>query len=452
MEDVIQYTAGFLLGKDSLPLVSYAKTPSSKKLTIIQSGFFDAGTYGTTGSLPRTPLATLPESGIPFLFGEPRLERREDGRLVLHADLVASAYFMLSRYEEIIKPDCRDKWGRFLAKDSVVFQQGYGFRPLVDEWGLYLRNLLRTIGTDRPGEKPGFSKIYLTHDVDEPFKLYNLRSLARQYALNIMRPKQYVRHPLRVLVTGKNDPYFTFQKIITYDEELRKQVSVSVESVYFIIAARGVQYCDLGLRKFRNLISLLSSSGARLGLHISHAGGAFPARIKKEMRRLKEYIPDSHGISRHHYLRWREPGHISQMQDAGITDDFTLSFADSVGFRVGTCRPYLFMNPVSKEVTGITVHPMQIMECSLDRLNYMNLGYEQALDVCTRLIDETFRYNGELNLLWHNTSFQEGHYYEKLYATLLGHISALIRPRHHPDGQVSQSGATEKVFPVQGAP
>ncbi len=428
MESTVRYITEFLAGTDAASHVSYSKAPSSGRVSIIRSAFFDTGTYGTSATSPKTPFAMLPDSGIPFLFGEPRLEHTEDGRFVLYADLIASAYFLLSRYEEMIRPDCRDRWGRFLARDSVIFRQGCGLRPLVDEWGRYLRGLLRAAGVDVPEEESGFSRIYLTHDVDEPFKLHNLKSLVRQYALNILRPSQYVGNPLKILVTGKGDPYSaTFGKVMDYDGRLRSRCAVPVESIYFIIAARGSQYCSLRLKRFRDLASRLSSSGATLGLHVSHAGGCSPAKIKRELRRLKKYIPGSKSISRHHFLRWREPEHIRQMEEAGITDDFSLSFADSAGFRVGTCRPYRFINPVSREVTDVVVHPMQVMECSLGRPDYMNLDYGQALHVCTGLIDETFRHNGELNLLWHNTSFTSGYYYEKLYAALLGHIDFLLR-------------------------
>ena len=146
------YILSFLLKDEYLcSHVFYGSTslaPSSAKLVIVQSAFFDEGVYGTSATLPETPFAKLPDTDIPFLFDEPHIERTLDGRIILYADLVASAYFMLSRYEEIIKPDCRDQYGRFRAKDSVIFQHGYGMRPLVDEWGRYLRGLLREAGVE----------------------------------------------------------------------------------------------------------------------------------------------------------------------------------------------------------------------------------------------------------------------------------------------------------------
>lgn len=112
------------------------------------------------------------------------------------------------------------------------------------------------------------------------------------------------------------------------------------------------------------------------------------------------------------------------MEAAGITDDFSMGFADSVGFRMGTCHPYYFINPKTQQVTNVLVHPMQIMECSLDRKNYMGLKYKDAYNVCKTLIDSTYDFNGELVLLFHNPIWSDENYYGQLYENLLTYIAS----------------------------
>ena len=364
------------------------------------------------------------------MFGEPKLERKiiNDNQeiVIIYADLIASAYFLLSRYEEIIKPNCRDQYGRFLAKDSVIFQQGYGMRPLVDEWGLYLRNLLRQEGVNVSEEKQGFNKIYLTHDVDVPFKFYAFRHVIKQWVKNILHKGEQISNPLKKFITGKDDPQNTFDKIIKADTSLQDKLSKDkVEPIYFLIAAGSKKtrgYCNILSKKFQNLIAMLSKAESTLGLHVSLEAGSNPQRIKSEMQRLLTYCPHSVTKSRHHVLRWLEPEHISEMENGGITEDFTLEYADSVGFRVGTCRPYYFINPRTKMVSNILEHPMAIMECSLDRPNYMGLDYDKAVVVCKKLIDETYKFNGELVLLFHNPIWSKDNYYGPLYEELLDYI------------------------------
>lgn len=417
IKNTINYILVFLGETDSvLNCVAYSKSPSEKKLTIIQSDFFDEGIYGTQKTLPTVPFAKLPCTYIPFLFGSPKIERTSDGRIILYADLVASAYFMLSRYEEIIKPDCRDQHGRFLAKDAVVFQQGYGMRSLVDEWGRYLRNLLRDCGVKLPEEKTGFYHIYLTHDVDIPFRIENKKSAFKQFIKNIIHRGIPVVHPFRIFRDGSKDPYYTFPWIIQKDCELIKKLPDNcVTSIYFLIAAgsrRTSNYADIHSKKYSELVELLKDSGAKLGLHVSYEGGKKSKLIVGENKRLKDILPaeerNQGTWSRHHYLRWCEPEQIEDMERAGITDDFTLGYADCAGFRVGTCRPYRFINPKNQRLTNIVIHPMEIMECTLDRDCYMGLDYDEAFDVCTKLSENVKEFGGELVLLWHNTSFVGG--------------------------------------------
>lgn len=422
----------FMDSKDLTELIFYGSeenAPKSAKLIIIPSNFFNDDIYGTESSLPKVPFQKLPDSDIPFLFGESILKLSNNGVYILHADLVASAYFMLSRYEEIVKKDYRDQYGRFLAKDSVIFQQGYGMRPLVDEWGRYLRNILRENGASIEDEKKGIRKIFLTHDVDVPFMFYRKEVVVKQLIKNILHYGRKIKNPLKSYFNSEKDPLNTFDRIIKTDKWVKDQFHNNyVESIYFLIAAGSRQtkcYCNIQLKKFQKLIFKLNNSGATLGLHVSLEAGDNPSLIIDEIKRLKQYCLNSTTKSRHHFLRWTEPEHISQMEVAGITEDFSLGYADSIGFRVGTCKPYYFINPTTKQISNIIIHPMQIMECSLDRPNYMGLEYEDALKYCKKVIEYTYRLNGELVLLFHNPIWSEDNYYGKLYDTLLEYVSKI---------------------------
>lgn len=400
--------------------------PVESKVVIVKSNFFDDGNYGTVNTNPKTPFGLLPKSDIPFLFGESRLEQDLQKRYILYADLVASAFFMLSRYEEILKPDCRDKYGRFLAKDSEVFKQGYGFRPLVDEWGLYLRNLLRQTGVKLPEEKSGFRRIYLTHDIDRPF-FFNFKSAVKQFIKNIMHYGNYIASPLTAYFTNDKDPYYSFPWIIEQDSKVRNLYGENiVKVVYFIISARFSnedKYYSIKARKYKKLLTLLIKNNSLFGLHVSHEGGCNPEMINEEIYRLPQCVDKENLLSRHHFLRWINPCHINQMEKAGIKEDFTLGYADSVGFRVGTCRPYFFINPFDKKVKNVVIHPMEIMERSLQEKQYMSLNEGEAYDVSKKIINQVKQFNGDLVILFHNSSFTDDLYFRSLYKKLLEFIN-----------------------------
>ena len=81
-----------------------------------------------------------------------------------------------------------------------------------------------------------------------------------------------------------------------------------------------------------------------------------------------------------------------------------MGYPDVAGFRLGTCRPVHWINPENKRISSLVLHPLTIMECSLNEPVYMNLGYEGALAYSTQLIKQVASANGELVLLWHNDS------------------------------------------------
>ncbi|WP_461255408.1 polysaccharide deacetylase family protein [Treponema sp. R80B11-R83G3] len=418
---IIDFLARFPLSESSIIHYGKIEDASVNAKIIIIPAFHN---FEIT-SLPETPFKHLNDT--PILYGNSKIEK-QNGKLTVYADIIASSFFLLSRYEEILKQQCRDHHGRFLAKDSVVFQQGYGNSPLVDEYGVLLRKWLREIGANVPAENKGFGKICLTHDVDEPFHFSRLHTVCKQYLKNLLK-YNYSSSPFKKYLDERYDEYYTFPKIINYDKTLRESLpDVTLESIYFFITAGSffnTKYYNFFSKKINRLINLLIEEGARPGLHISYEAGKNPKEINYEVKMFKKKWGGANVVSRHHYLQWREPEDIVFMEQAGINDDFTLSYADSAGFRVGTCRPYRFINPKTKEITNVIIHPLEIMECTLNLKKYMNLDYEKALSACKEIIDQVYKHNGELVLLWHNTEFTGLNYQEKLYISVLEYIKKI---------------------------
>ena len=107
MKQTINYIIRFLLGVDRAgaysSLVGYTSNVRhfhKYKVVIIPSGFFSSSVYGTQASMPQLPLKEI--EGVPLLFGSPKEESFDETRII-HADIIASSYFLLSRYEEIQK-------------------------------------------------------------------------------------------------------------------------------------------------------------------------------------------------------------------------------------------------------------------------------------------------------------------------------------------------------------
>ena len=427
MTDCIKYIIDFLLGNihsvdNPNTYIGYTDNPEEfhkYKLIIIPSGFFTENFYGKPHSIPELPLETI--ENIPLLFGIPEIIR-QDNRVILKADIIASSYFLLSRYEELVRNNMRDVHGRFPGKESLPYRAGFIDRPVVDEYGRLLRKLLREVKINLPEPEKGINKIYSTVDIDVPFLFRGIKGFIRG-----LLSSKYQTIALKTFFGNlTNDPAYTFPLII---EQNKKPERPDKESIYFF-KSQGKSPQDKPIynllsKDIQHLFSLCEKENITIGLHASYHSGIHPEVIIKEKENLEKASGRPIKYNRHHFLSCREPDDFCRLSEAGITDDFTMGYADVSGFRLGTCRPVSYINPIDRKVYPLTLHPLTVMECTLDRKEYMNFQYDEALLYCKNLIEKISEFNGEAVLLWHNTSFIESpdNWQPKLYQALMNIIS-----------------------------
>ena len=409
------------LTDDISNLVGYTSDEScykDYKVVIVPSGFFDDGTYGTNKTKPSIPLESI--EGVPFLFGTSEIEIVGD-TIVVHADLVASAYFLISRYEEMIHRDLRDEHGRFPGRESLPRRAGFIDRPVVDEYGRLLRKWLNDRGVNTEELVPFIRNINLTHDVDEPFYCRTWRNVARRIIAR-QNPVVAIRDKYKPL---EKDMYYTFPWMLKQDSMLQQKVGKSRCKSFLFFKAGGDTEQDkprynLYGNDIWSLINLCRNYGAIIGLHSSYRAGIKPSFILSEKKRLEDAIGTEVLHNRHHFLTSREPEDMEYLVKAGITDDYTIGYADVAGFRLGTSLPVRFINPVTRCLTSLILHPLIIMDSTLNERKYMNFTADRAEEYCDRLINNIRNVNGELTILWHNTSAIERHgYLRELYIKLL---------------------------------
>lgn len=426
MNQTIYYIIRFLLGVDRAgaysSLIGY--TPDVRlfhkyKVVIVPSGFFQSSVYGTPESLPQLPLKEI--EGVPLLFGTPKEECFEE-TWVIYADIIASSYFLLSRYEEIQKRDIRDKHGRFPGKESLPYKAGFIHRPIVEEYGKLLRHWLRKACVRIPEPQPELQKIWLTHDVDAPFFCRSLRNICRETlkGIGFRKALKLYQGPL------EKDPYYTFPWMLEQDSLVKNRFGDRCHILFFLKAggrhANDKPHYQVRSHDIQKLLHLFKKNKVMLGLHSSYEAGIYPDLIPEEKMRLEhDWKLENIHLNRHHYLASREPEDLTKLIKAGITDDFTMGYADVSGFRLGTCRPVKWINPMTRQLTSLTLHPLSVMDCTLSESQYMGLSPDEAYQYCAGLVREIRQHRGEIVWLWHNTSFAgtESDYHKKLYVRLL---------------------------------
>jgi hypothetical protein len=125
---------------------------------------------------------------LPVLFGESstRSVIGTDGSIDLPIDVIGTAFFMLSRYEEVAAP-VRDEHDRFPAMASVAYRGGFLDRPIVDE---YVETLWTALLRLWPGirRKVTTPRTLVSCDVDRPFLTHGgLLQLARRFGGDVLK-------------------------------------------------------------------------------------------------------------------------------------------------------------------------------------------------------------------------------------------------------------------------
>src|SRR5690606_33804702 len=150
-----------------------------------------------------------------------------------------------------------------------------------------------------------------------------------------------------------------------------------------------------------------------------------PVQIRTEFENLLEVataldISQAAWGGRQHYLRWEAPTTWQAWNDAGLTYDSTVGYADHAGFRAGTCFEYPTFNLVSRAAMTLIERPLIVMEGTLLGKQYMGLDYSAALEYGLKLRARCLQFGGAFTLLWHNSHFltkRDFFTYESLLST-----------------------------------
>jgi hypothetical protein len=370
--------------------------------------------------LNSVPLKTITISNkLPIIYGDnsesTNFFQLSENKIRLGIDIFGSAFFMLTRYEEIIKQD-RDKHNRFPAKASLSFQEDFLHRPIINEYLEILWACLKQLWPRIERRKRDF-KVYVSHDVDEAFiftfsGISNILVRSAEDILKRRMPFQAIRnllHWFRIKKGGiEEETYKSLDMVMDISEQNNLR-----STFYFITDQNSTKYngiYNIEHPLIRFLLSRIHQRGHEIGLHTSYNAYLNPAQTKREFQRLKqtcfdEKIEQCVWGNRQHCLRWETPATLQILADVGLTYDTTLSFADFAGFRCGVCYEYPIFNVVTRQPLKISERPLIVMECTVLDKRYMNLGQKDdnfVLSVFKKYKDLCKAFNGDFTLLWHN--------------------------------------------------
>ncbi len=409
-----------------------------------------ANQWLTQNSLPKQPLpiwdttktyadVSLVSPKLPIIYGnevssnglnKDYLVETPDG-LYLGLDIFGSAFFMLTRYEELVKSD-RDQHDRFPATVSLAYQEGFLDRPIINEYIEILWYCMQRLWPGLERRQRAF-KVVVSHDVDTPFAqaFTGIPRLIRNCGGDIIRRKSLSMAINRFISwqeikkgNYKRDFNYTFDHIMDISEQNNLQ-----SAFYFKTACTNKTFDDnysIDHPYIRQLLREIHNRGHEIGLHPSYETYQNSQHTKAEFYKLlqvcdEEGIQQNHWGGRQHYLRWQVPITWRSWNQAGLNYDSTLSYADHAGFRCGICYEFPVFDLEKRQVLSLRERPLVVMEASVLGEQYMNLSGQEALSYMLRLKERCQQFNGDFTLLWHNSSFDKPQMWE-IYKQLISQI------------------------------
>lgn len=306
-------------------------------------------------------------------------------------------FYALSRYEEYLNPP-KDHHHRFSGKGKVYET------PFVDELILDFQQELRRKYPSLVFKKRKFEQV-LTCDVDQAWK-YKHKGWKRTFGATVRDAVQLnfaeIKKRNSVIQGHEKDPFDTYD----YFKKMLDNGKVD-RVIFFWLLADYAKFDKNNPVSDPNLHRLIKeiATWAEMGIHPSYASNSKPAQVGVETARLAQILGKSIGSSRQHYLKLEFPTTYRNLISHGLTDDYTMAYADEVGFRAGTCTSFHWFDLNKNQKTGLKIHPLCAMDVAMR--NYLKWSPEKALRELNRLKSSVEKVNGTFSLLIHNSNLTE---------------------------------------------
>ena len=318
----------------------------------------------------------------------------------LDFDVFAASFYFLSRYEEYIITE-RDKHQRFEGKSSIAFQNNFLYRPLIDEWAYLIAKILKNRYPDFMIKTRKFEFIP-TLDIDRPYYFKT--------------DKWYKRFAKQIFKGLIKDPFDVYEQVKIWDKQF------GVKTIYFLLLGNQHEFDvapSISNPLFKQFLKRIGLTNP-IGIHPSYASNFNTDLIKKEKDLLASISEQKIESSRQHYLMLSLPKTYQNLIESGMKADYTLTFADTGGFRASTCTPFYWYDLSNERITELMLYPTAMMDQSLKK--YLGLTIEESTDLLNELIANVKTVNGTFISLWHNETigdFGTWKGWQKVYMEML---------------------------------
>ncbi|MFC1755879.1 polysaccharide deacetylase family protein [Patescibacteria group bacterium] len=346
------------------------------------------------------------EKNLPIIYGDDTLEKFEkesSTTIKCGVDIFASSFFMLTRWEEYAI-ETRDKFGRFSSHNSLAYINNFLNRPVVNEYAEMLWNMLEHLDYEKPRKKRNYT-VTLTHDIDHLFRWRSMKILAKKLGKDLIHNKSLKealvsgRSFLKSKVNWELDPFMTTSFLMDTSEE------INVKSHFFFMSGSGKDnyggYSSATLKK-SNILTEIVERDHIIGFHPSYNTYNDEALWQSELSKLQAVVPEEISCGRQHALMFEIPYTWRLWEKANMQWESTMGYADTEGFRSGTCYEYKVFDVLDRKTLNIVEKPLLMMDTTF--FTYQKIRKQEIYERVNKIKAQVQKYAGEFVILWHNSN------------------------------------------------
>ena len=315
-------------------------------------------------------------------------------------DIFAATFYLLSRYEEYL-PHVKDEFGRYLASESLAFNNDFLSQPAVDIWAYEFKEALQQKFPDFQFPKRNYD---IKPIVDVPMAYnYKYKGLLRNVG-GVLRDIVSFRFKnlyerFLVLFGFIKDPYNTFNYLIN------KQKSSKFKFLYFFLIGEYSTYdnnININKRKFQSLIKSVSDY-SEIGLKASFLSISNFETLKNEKENMEAVINTDLQAIRFSHNKINLPETYRSLIELEVSEDYSMGYLNQLGFRAGTCTPFLFYDLDYEIQTPLRICPFQMIDFALlQKVSLLDKKQELL-----KLIREIKKVDGTFTYIFHNYTFSK---------------------------------------------
>lgn len=391
-------------------VIDYTLILSNGNRLIIRDSFFghypDSLSYLSYENIPSTVVISknkfLYLDDLPVIFGGTGIYE-SNKEIVCDIDIFASAFFMLTRWEEYVIKE-RDIHGRFSANYSLACKFGFLDRSIVNEYTEFLWNMIYCLDKEYKRAIHSF-EIIPTHDVDVISCWHTPVKAVKRILSHFLHKRKWryvmanIISYMKTLINKKNDPYNTFDFLLDYSE------SLGLKSYFFFMSS--AEYSLSQQDELKEIAATILERGHHVGFHPNKDTCSDIDIFGKELYTLNGLLGRQNVIGRQHLLKFEIPFTWRIWNDHGMKWDSSLVYYDKIGFRCGVCYPYSVFDIIERKQLDLKELPLLAMDCTI--FDYNSMSVDEALSQLKHIKRVTKNYGGKFVILWHNSYFSFEH-------------------------------------------